>query len=317
MTNTTSDIKHAAALLKAGKLVAFPTETVYGLGGNALDDDAVAAIYAAKNRPEFNPLIVHVRSIEDASHYVYFNDTALALAHAFWPGPLTLVLPRKRDCALSLLVSAGMDTVAVRMPAHPLAQALLHEAGFPIAAPSANRSGRISPTDAVHVREELGNRIAMIIDGGPCHVGIESTVLEVTDEHTIILRPGSITETQLVIPHHPLSIIHHSSSAIRSPGQLASHYAPNTPMRLNATYVRTDEVLLAFGEHVPSGAKTTLNLSRSGNLQEAAANLFRMLRTLDASDATSIAVMSIPQEELGIAINDRLKRAATPPESNV
>ena len=309
------DIKHAAQFLKHGKLVAFPTETVYGLGGNALSDDAVACIYAAKGRPQFNPLIVHVRSVEDANHYVDFNEKALQLVHHFWPGPLTLVLPRKKKCALSLLVSAGMDTVAVRMPSHPLAQALLHEAGIPIAAPSANRSGRISPTEAKHVHEELGERIAMVLDGGPCHVGIESTVVDTTRTTPMILRPGSISLPSMIKVIGEMTSAS-EDAAISAPGMLASHYAPSTSVRLNATSVESNEALLAFGHNTPNGAMHTENLSPNGNLQEAAANLFRMLRHLDACGARRIAVMPIPEDQeknaLGIAINDRLKRAATP-----
>ena len=311
MITNNNDIKHAATLLKAGKLVAFPTETVYGLGGNALSDDAVAGIYAAKGRPQFNPLIVHVRSLEDANHYVHFNENALKLAHHFWPGPLTLVLPRRKNCTLSLLVSAGMDTVAVRMPAHPLAQALLHEAGIPIAAPSANRSGRISPTEAAHVQEELGARVAMILDGGPCHVGIESTVVDMTGDVPIVLRPGAVLIPALIAGSgndHAQTPQH--VRGYKSPGMLASHYAPSRPVRLNATHVEQDEALLAFGHSIANHAQHVLNLSPGGNLQEAAANLFRMLRALDTTDAKRIAVMPIPEEELGIAINDRLRRAA-------
>jgi len=303
MNISNDNIKQAASLLREGKLVAFPTETVYGLGGNALSDFAVAAIYAAKGRPEFNPLIVHVRSLDEAKTYAEFNENALALAQKFWPGPLTLVLPRKKDCTLSLLVSGGMDTVAIRVPAHTLAQELLREAKLPIAAPSANRSGRISPTEAAHVREELEGRIAMILDGGACTVGIESTVVDTTGDVPVILRPGSVTREQLGIDFY-------AGSGIKSPGMLASHYAPSKPMRLHATDVRNDEALLAFGARVPKSMLVE-NLSPSGNLQEAAANLFRMLRRLDASAAKSIAVMPIPEEGLGVAINDRLKRAAS------
>jgi len=309
MIVTPNDIKSAAKTLRDNKLVAFPTETVYGLGGNALSDDAVAAIYAAKGRPQFNPLIVHVRSLEDANQYVEFNASALLLARHFWPGPLTMVLPRRAGCKLSLLVSAGLDSVAIRVPAHPLAQALLHEAQVPVAAPSANRSGRISPTEAAHVQEELGGRIAMILDGGPCLVGIESTVVDMTDESPVILRPGSVTEAQI---KEQISNVKSFSGdgAIRAPGMLASHYAPVKPLRLNASFTRGDEALLAFGQPWP-GAKATQNLSANRNLQEAAANLFRMLRALDASDAISIAAMPIPDDGLGAAINDRLRRAAT------
>lgn len=317
MQSTTNDVSKAAALLREGQLVAFPTETVYGLGGNALSDAAVAAIYAAKGRPQFNPLIVHVYSIEEAQRYAVFNTLAQQLAQHFWPGPMTLVLPRTANCPLSLLVSAGMDTVAIRVPAHPLAQALLNETALPIAAPSANRSGRVSPTEATHVEDELGGRLAMILNGGPCSVGIESTVIDATGDTPAILRPGSITAKDIaaMLPHMPYAVIRHPSSAVQSPGQLASHYAPSTPVRLNATSVVADEVLLAFGGTVPRGAKQVLNLSESGDLKEAAANLFRMLRALDAVGASAIAVMPIPEDEdanaLGHAINDRLKRAAT------
>lgn len=311
-------IQQAAAFLRQGKLVAFPTETVYGLGGNALSDAAVAAIYAAKGRPQFNPLIVHVRSLEEAQVYGEFNDAALALARRFWPGPLTLVLPRKKDCALSLLVSAGLDSVAIRVPAHTLAQELLHAAKLPIAAPSANRSGRISPTEAAHVREELGSRVAMILDGGACAVGIESTVVDMTGDEPVILRPGAITESEVRCQVSgvrkessvPSTLSPVTSRVARSPGMLASHYAPSKPMRLDATEIHDGEALLAFGAAVPANAKIVENLSATGNLQEAAANLFRMLRRLDAGDAKSIAVMPIPEEGLGVAINDRLRRAA-------
>ncbi len=288
-------------MLREGKLVAFPTETVYGLGGNALSDAAVSAIYAAKQRPQFNPLIVHVRSLDDAKQYVIFNDAAEQLARKYWPGPLTLVLPRRADCRLSLLVSAGLDSVAIRMPAHPLAQELLREAGIPVAAPSANRSGRISPTEAAHVREELGNSIAMVLDGGACTVGIESTVVDCTEDELTILRPGSI-----LIPAKGAV----QNGKIKSPGMLEKHYAPTKPVRLNATEVRDGEGVLAFGPKAPAGAKIIENLSVAGDLQEAAANLFSMLRRLDAGAATSIAVMPVPEEGLGIAINDRLRRAS-------
>jgi len=313
MTPSDYDITQAAHLLTQDKLVAFPTETVYGLGGNALSDKAVAAIYAAKGRPQFNPLIVHLPSAQDAARYAELNPHAELLAQHFWPGPLTLVLRRKKDCPLSLLVSAGMDTVALRVPAHPLAQALLKKSGLPIAAPSANRSGRISPTEATHVREELEGSVAMILDGGACSVGIESTVIDLTGAQPIILRPGSITPEQIEKILKTTVRFAASDSAIAAPGMLASHYAPNTPVRLNATDVKDDEALLAFGASVPGGAVATENLSRDGNLQEAAANLFRMLRLLDSRNARCIAVMPIPENALGIAINDRLKRAATPP----
>ena len=300
------DIKVAARYIQSGKLVAFPTETVYGLGGNALSDSAVAAIYEAKGRPQFNPLIVHVEGIEAASRYVVANALAKKLAAHFWPGALTMVLPRRTDCALSLLVSAGMDNVAVRVPAHPLAQALLSASGVPIAAPSANRSGRVSPTEATHVRQELGDRVAFILDGGRCTVGIESTVIDLTGNTPAILRPGSVTQEAIEAVIGRVKI---GGDAIRSPGMLASHYAPNLPLRLQAQDVRMGEALLAFGTPL-AGASIVQNLSTSGDLQEAAANLFRMLRRLDVSGASAIAVMPIPEEGLGVAVNDRLRRAA-------
>ncbi len=301
-----SDTSKAAIYLKQDKLVAFPTETVYGLGGNALSDKAVAAIYEAKGRPTFNPLIVHVASLAMAKKYVLVNEWAENLAEQFWPGPLTMVLPRQKDCELSLLVSAGLDSVGIRMPAHPLARKLLEESGLPLAAPSANRSGKISPTLAAHVQEELGDRVAMILDGGACEVGIESTVVDLTGGAPVILRPGSITKEQLgkIVP-----LSESVSSQIKAPGMLRSHYAPSKSVRLNATDVREGEGLLVFGRPI-KGASLIENLSESGDLKEAAANLFRMLRVLDASDVISIAVMPIPEIGLGVAINDRLRRAA-------
>lgn len=299
-------IKEAAALLKAGELVAFPTETVYGLGGNALSDAAVARIYETKGRPTFNPLIVHVPSLEGAKKYAVFSAAAETLAKKFWPGALTLVLPRREDCALSLLVSAGLDTVALRVPAHPAAQALLKEVEIPIAAPSANKSGRVSPTEAAHVRADFGDDV-YILDGGACELGIESTVVDVSEDAPVILRPGTITQEELEKVAGKTGL--GGKDKIKSPGMLDRHYAPSKPLRLNAAYVRPDEALLAFGPPL-SGASVVGNLSKAGDLREAAANLFRMLRALDASDAKSIAVMPIPPEGLGAAINDRLKRAA-------
>ncbi len=311
MTILSNDIQQAATVLKEGRLVAFPTETVYGLGGNALSDNAVAGIYAAKGRPNFNPLIVHVHSLQQAQKYAQFNDTALLLAQHFWPGPLTLVLPRIKDCALSLLLSAGLDTVAIRMPGHETAKQLLSLLEFPVAAPSANRSGHISPTQASHVMEELQDRIAMVLDGEPCIVGIESTVVDVTAKHPVILRPGSVT-LEMLGKHVKHITFAASDAAISAPGMLSSHYAPNHSMRLNASSVTEKEGLLAFGASPLSGTDLVQNLSIAGNLEEAAANLFRMMRILDASSVSSIAVMPIPDEGLGVAINDRLKRAAAP-----
>lgn len=310
MNCSPSDIARAGALLAAGELVAFPTETVYGLGANALSDTAVAAIYAAKERPQFNPLIVHVSSFEQAALYVRVTPLAQKLASIFWPGALTFVLDRTPDCPLSLLVSAGMDTVAVRSPAHPVAQRLLAAAGVPVAAPSANRSGRISPTEATHVREELDHKAITILDGGACQIGLESTVVDVRGEFPILLRTGSITLAQLQKAAGRAEMVNIETGYI-SPGMLASHYAPDHTLRLNATEVREGEALLAFGQPLP-GAAITQNLSPKADLQEAAANLFRMLRLLDASGASAIAAMPIPDEGVGAAINDRLQRAAAP-----
>ncbi len=302
------ELNLAAELLQAGKLVAFPTETVYGLGANALSDSAVAAIYAAKGRPQFNPLIVHVSSIETAKNYVQWNDSAQILAEHFWPGPLTIVLPRKKDCELSLLVSAGLDCVALRMPSHPIALELLEKSGLPLAAPSANISGRISPTLAQHVREELGGKINIVLDGGACEVGIESTIVDLTSDSPSILRHGKITREDI---EKYIKLGDNISDKVKAPGMLASHYAPNAKIRLDAKEIRVGEVLLAFGKMIP-GAEYSQNLSDGENLEEAAANLFRMLRILDANNPAVIAVMPIPDYGLGIAINDRLRRAAAP-----
>jgi L-threonylcarbamoyladenylate synthase len=289
----------AVRALRQGELVAFPTETVYGLGADATNSRAVAAIFAAKRRPQFNPLIVHVRDLAQAETLAEFPPAARALAARFWPGALSLVLPRRADGALSLLVSAGLDTVALRAPSHPLTQALIAQAG-PLAAPSANVSGRVSPTTAAHVEEELGGRIAVILDGGPTPLGIESTVIGFDGDTPVLLRPGAIPREALP------ALAAAAPGKIASPGQLASHYAPRAALRLNAARAQDGEVLLAFGD-APG-----VNLSPSGDLAEAAANLFAMLRALDASGARAIAVMPIPEHGLGEAINDRLRRAAAP-----
>jgi L-threonylcarbamoyladenylate synthase len=299
-------IADAARLLRAGRLVAFPTETVYGLGADATDDRAVAAIFAAKNRPQFNPLIVHVRHVADAELHVQFSGQARALAEKFWPGPLTLVLPRRPDCALSLLVSAGLDTVAIRAPDQPVAQALLQACERPVAAPSANASGETSPTTAAHVAESLGTRPALILDGGPTRMGLESTVIGFDGTQAILLRPGALPRSDIEAVTGPLG--RPSAGTITSPGQLSRHYATHTPLRLNATATAPGELLLGFG----AAPKADSNLSPSGDLAEAAANLFAMLRTLDALRPAGIAVMPIPDDGLGEAINDRLRRAATP-----
>jgi L-threonylcarbamoyladenylate synthase len=296
--------------LRAGRLVAFPTETVYGIGGDATNDHAVAAIFAAKSRPRFNPLIVHIRDLAEAERLAVFNSPARHAAARFWPGPLTLVLPRQPAAGLSLLASAGLDTVAIRVPAHPVAQALLREAGRPIAAPSANRSGRVSPTSAAHVAEDLGDDVAMILDGGPTPLGLESTVMGLSDETPALLRPGAVTLEALTELLGPIALP--GSGLPKSPGMLASHYAPRLPVRVAATEASPGEALLAFGPDAPSGFAEVLWLSRSGDLAEAAANLFAMLRQLDRPSFTGIAVMPIPEHGLGRAINDRLRRAAAP-----
>jgi L-threonylcarbamoyladenylate synthase len=301
-------IRRAAQALVRGDIVAFPTETVYGLGANALDPRAVAKVFAAKERPRFNPLIVHVPNLGEATEYGLMNDLGRKLAEAFWPGPLTLVLKRRSTCGIADLVSAGLDTIALRVPAHPIAQELLAKAAVPIAAPSANRSGQISPTTAHHVEAELGDLPAMILDGGPCPLGIESTVVSLVGQAPALLRSGAIPRESIErVLGAPLAAAK-AAERESSPGQLACHYAPNTPLRLDATAVGPDEALLAFGGDVPAGARITLNLSPSGNLEEAAAKLFAALRELDRARVSAIAVMPIPAAGLGEAINDRLRR---------
>jgi len=297
--------------LRAGRLVAFPTETVYGLGGDATNERAVAEIFAVKSRPRFNPLIVHVPGLAEAEALAVFDVRARRVVARFWPGPLSLVLQRRGDSGLSLLASAGLDTVAIRVPAHEVARALLRETGRPLAAPSANRSGRVSPTEAAHVAEELGDRVALILDGGRTPVGLESTVLDLSGEAPALLRPGGVTLEQLT---ELLGYIATSAAGPpKSPGMLASHYAPSLPLRLEVVCACPGEALLAFGPEAPSGFAEVLWLSRTADLSEAAANLFAMLRRLDRPRFTGIAVMPIPEHDLGRAINDRLRRAATPP----
>jgi len=308
---TLSEIGDAARTLRQGRLVAFPTETVYGLGGDATSDRAVAAIFAAKGRPSFNPLIVHVANIASAAQYAELSPKAQAVARAFWPGPLTLVLPRRRDCKISLLATAGLDSVAIRVPAHKIAQTLLMMAGLPLAAPSANPSGRLSPTTADHVLVDLGDKAEFVIDGGACPVGVESTVLSLLEDRPRILRPGAVTSEALSeVLKDPVPIEQGAEDAApRSPGRLLSHYAPTLPVRLDAATPKPGEALLGFG---PAAPKDALNLSPTGDLQEAAANLFAMLRQLDDPRHRAIAVMPVPETGLGIAINDRLRRAAAP-----
>ncbi len=299
-------ISGAADLLRAGQLVAFPTETVYGLGADARNDRAVARIFEAKDRPRFNPLIVHVSGMNTAQEIAVFGEAAERLAAAFWPGPLTLVLPLKSGTGISPLVSAGLDTIAIRIPAHPLAHELLAQFDGPIAAPSANPSGKISPTTADHVLSGLNGRIAAILDGGPCKVGLESTIIGFDPEPTL-LRPGGLpVEAIEQCLGQPLAEPTHSKTPT-APGQLASHYAPNAAIRLNVNSANPDETLLGFGP-----VDCDLNLSTGGDLVEAAAKLFNALRELDAQGVKKIAVSPISDHGLGRAINDRLKRAAAP-----
>jgi L-threonylcarbamoyladenylate synthase len=307
---TQEAIAKAARALARGEIVAFPTETVYGLGANALDGSAVAKVFAAKERPRFNPLIVHVPGLIEAETYAVVDDSARKLADAFWPGPLSLVLRKRAGCGIADLVTAGLDTIALRSPAHPVARALIAAAKLPIAAPSANRSGRISPTTAAHVAAELGDIPAFILDGGPCRLGIESTVVSLVGNAPVLLRLGATPREEIErVLGRPLAVAK-PEAPIASPGQIATHYAPETKLRLGATSVSPDEALLAFGKDVLKGARFTINLSESGDLNEAAAKLFGALRALDQAGASAIAVMPIPDRGLGEAINDRLRRAA-------
>jgi L-threonylcarbamoyladenylate synthase len=312
-------IATAAECLRAGGLVAFPTETVYGLGANATNAAAIARLYAAKGRPAFNPLIAHVAEIAAARLIGRFDATAERLAEAFWPGPLTLVLPMTRECHVADLATAGLDTVAIRIPAHPLAQALLRAVGGPVVAPSANLSGHVSPTTAAHVEADLKGRIDVILDGGPVDVGVESTIVGCFGT-PILLRPGGVPSEAIdAVMGAPLARPTANAAADDhqplAPGMLASHYAPRAAVRLEATSVAAGEVLLAFGAEALPGAEhaiAVMNLSERGDLAEAATHLFSYLRTLDATSARAIAVMPIPHEGLGEAINDRLRRAAAP-----
>jgi L-threonylcarbamoyladenylate synthase len=308
-------IAEAARLLRAGRLVAFPTETVYGLGADATDERAVAAIFAVKRRPRFNPLIAHVPEAGSAFEIGHADERAHALAATFWPGPLTLVLPAMPNCPVALLARSGLDTVALRVPAHPLARAVLAAVARPVAAPSANLSGRVSPTEAAHVLEELGGAIDAVLDGGPCAVGLESSVLDLSGRKAVLLRPGGAPREAIEAVIGPVALAESAVEAPRGPGMLASHYAPALPVRLDATEVAPDEAVLAFGP-APAGATLIFSLSESGDLAEAAARLFTGLRTLDAEGRrrglVRIAAMPVPRHGLGLAINDRLARAAAP-----
>jgi L-threonylcarbamoyladenylate synthase len=313
-------IARAAALLRAGELVAFGTETVYGLGADARQGRAVAAIFSAKGRPHFNPLICHYPDAAAAFAHVVPTPEAEALAAAFWPGPLTMVLPRRVTCPVDLLAGAGLETLAVRVPAHPAAQALLRAFDGPVAAPSANRSGQVSPTTAAHVLQGLGGRIAAVVDSGPCAVGVESTVLDLTGARPFVLRPGGVAAEAIAAVVGPVGLgitpgQAERSRTLRSPGLLVSHYAPALPVRLDAAGAGADEALLAFGP-APAGAGAVWQLSPGGDLAEAASRLFAGLRWLDAEGERlalrGIAAMSVPRKGLGAAINDRLERAAAP-----
>ena len=297
-------ITAAAQLLRAGQIVAIPTETVYGLAADAQNPEAVAHIYAAKGRPDFNPLIVHVRDRKAAEKLGVFNATAQALADAFWPGPLTLVLPLQPGAPVARAVTAGLPTIAIRCPAHPVMQALLLKSDLSLAAPSANRSGAISPTRADHVLKGLRGAVPMILDGGPCSAGLESTIVAVRDDGWQVLRPGPVSsmEIEQMLGFPPLSL---PISAIEAPGQMASHYAPSKPVRLNVTVAEKGDYLIGFGAIMGNE-----NLSSTGDLAQAAAHLFEALHNADASLANTIAVAPIPHEGIGIAMNDRLARAA-------
>ncbi len=305
---TVQDIARAAALLRTGELVAFPTETVYGLGGDATSDLAVAKIFDAKGRPRFNPLIVHVPSLAAAEEFAVVSEDARALGAAFWPGPLTLVLPLREPSRLSPLVTAGLMTVAIRVPAHPLAQALLTAFGGPLAAPSANPSGRVSPTRAAHVFDGLDGRIAAVLAGGPCAVGVESTIVAL-DPAPALLRPGGLPAEALEAALGQPLATGGSAAKPTAPGQLASHYAPGAAVRLSAVSARPGEVMVGFG-----AIAGDLTLSPTGDLVEAAAALFHVLREADLSAGSKgrIAFAPVPETGLGRAINDRLRRAAAP-----
>ncbi len=313
-------IARAAELLQSGRLVAFGTETVYGLGADATDARAVSAVFDAKGRPHFNPLICHYPDVDAAFRHVEAPELARELAARFWPGPLTLVLPRRVTCPVALLAGAGLDTLAVRVPVGAAALALLRRVGRPVAAPSANRSGQVSPTTAEHVLAGLEGRIAAVLDSGPCKVGVESTVLDLAAGRPFLLRPGGVALAELEAVIGPVGrgitpLAAEAPRTLRSPGLLVSHYAPRLPVRLGAVAARPDEALLAFGT-APAGAGCMFQLSETGDLAEAASRLFAGLRWLDHEgarlDLVGIAAMPVPPEGLGLAINDRLQRAAAP-----
>lgn len=323
LTATPDSIKEAAEFIRAGELVAFPTETVYGLGANALDGKAVAKIFEAKGRPSFNPIIAHGSNVAMLEEHVVFDERSRALADQFWPGPLTFILPRKENSIISELVTAGLPTLAVRVPSHATALQLIAHSGVPIAAPSANTSGQLSPTSPHHVSDSLGDKVSLILAGGNAKFGLESTVLDLSGRKPVILRPGAITAEDIahVLEEHVAYEFDTTTHAPKSPGQLLKHYAPTIPIRLKAVDVEKGEALLAFGSVKFMGVKgggfakdmpkdSFRNLSENGDLLEAAANLFSYLKILDRPEHSRIAVMGVPDTGIGIAINDRLKRAA-------
>ena len=297
----------AAARLREGGLVALPTETVYGLAARADSESAVAAIYRAKGRPNFNPLIVHVATLEQAEALALFDDRARELAARFWPGALTLVLPMREGAVIAPAVTAGLPTIALRCPAHPVMQAVLNATRLPLAAPSANRSGGVSPTSAAHVAESLGNAAGLILDGGECQQGIESTIVALRAKSWSVLRPGSVTYDQIANVLGEAADAKATAGTIEAPGQLASHYSPGKPVRLNAGIARSDEFHIGFG-----AVRGTVTLSASGDFAEAAAHLYACLHLAAAAPLAHIAVAPVPDEGIGTAINDRLRRAAAP-----
>ena len=303
------NIKEAVDLIRTGRLVAFPTETVYGLAGDATNSDAVAAIFRIKGRPSFNPLIIHVCSLAEAEKLVIFNDVARSLAENFWPGALTLVLPRRKNCPVSFLAGSGLETLAIRIPKSEIALKFLQAVKLPIAAPSANKSGSVSPTKAEHVLESLGDSIDLILDGGTCQIGIESTIIDLSTNDPCVLRTGGIPIESLERQLENIQIVKGVDHSPKAPGMLSRHYATTIPLRMNAEEVYDGEALLAFGGRPLGPAVAVANLSRAGDVNEAAANLFDMMRKLDKPEHKGIAVMEIPNVGLGVAINDRLQRA--------
>lgn len=308
---TAEAIIMASDILKKGEVVSFPTETVYGLGADATNSDAIAKIFSAKNRPSFNPLIIHLPNTQMVEKYVELSQLTKDLSNIFWPGPFTMVLPLKKNSGISTLITAGLETVAIRVPSHPVAHTLLNEFNGPMAAPSANKSGQISPTTAQHVDQEFGDELELIIDGGPCDNGLESTIVKVVYDQLTILRPGNVTveEIQEKIEVKIVTDTQPTDNPI-APGQLKSHYAPNANVRLNVINPEMNEAYLAFGD--TNQVENMLNLSPSGDLEEAASNLFSMMRSLDQLNLKTISVAPIPKSGVGVAINDRLERAAAP-----